>query len=402
MERMSRPSTRGFRGAAIIALCAGALVLGACSKPTPQETLTEAMGLLEEGQTARGILKLKEMTREHPDDPATKQARLFLARYYAREGSGTRAVEELEAVFAGGDASDPLVLEAGQGLVSLRAQLKDFEKAMETQEALMNALPADATDERESRLIDKAMLLLVWGEDEPAKAEEGLALLEDRMLNAEQPHVRGTAREQLANHWRVRGELEKCNGVYERYIAKYPEDTVRPRLELAMAVNLKAMEKTEAADALYKPAIDSLQKEADGELEKDKRAAVLDELASMAEAYRDLETADATRRRIMGENTMSQLAIQNQFRIAQMWAVAGIDAKDAALFEKGIAEFTKIAEDNKGTNIGETAAQAIGNARKVFDEAMNPPAEEPAAVQDGDAATSAPEAAVAPEATPAE
>lgn len=402
MNRSFGTSIRGIRRGVAVALCAAALGLAACSKPTPQETLAEALGLLNEGQTARGVLKLKEMTREHPDDPATRQARIYLARYYVREGNGTRALEELEAAFEGGDISDPTVREAGEGIVSIRAQLKDWEKSLEMLDRITAALPAEAAQDREAREIEKAGLLLAWGEEDESRKAEGLGMLEKRALGSEDAAVRGTAREQLANYWRMRGEFEKCNEVYKSYIDKYPDESIRPRLELAMAVNLKRMEKTAEADALYAPALEKLNAEAEAELDKEARSRILDEAASMAEAYGDLDRVEAIRRRIMGDNVGSQIAIQNQFRIAEMWAVAGIETKDAAKFDKGIAEFERIARDNANTSIGQTASDAIGNARKVFEQAMNPPAEVPAPEGEAPAAETTPEAAPTPEAKASE
>ncbi len=369
-------SSRPIRILRRLAPLAALALIVACQKATPPEKLEEAQSLLAEGQMARAVLKLKEITREHPEDPAAASAHIMLAQYYTREGNATKALEELEAVAASKDFTDPATLNAMDGIVSIRSQVGDFEGALAAIDELIAAMPESQARDRAMREVERASILLAWGAEDETRKAEGVATLSELMLESEDAYVRGTAREQVANYHRTMGDLEASNDIYRRYLDRYPEDTVRPRLEMAMGVNLKRMGEEDEAEKVFRPAAEQVLAEADSEPELARKTAILEEVAQMTEIFGDYQTTEELRRRIMAENPMSQIAINSQFRIASMWAMAGINEKDEELFKKGIAVLEQMTAENEGTNIGEAAQNTMTNALDMFEQVMNPPADE--------------------------
>ncbi len=369
-------TSKAFRNLRRVAPLAVLCILAACKSATPPEKLEEAQSLLQEGQTARAVLKLKEITREHSEDPSAITAHIMLAQYYAREANANKALEELEAITADGDFTNPEVVNAMDGIISIRRQIGDHEGALKAMDRIIEVLPESASQQKQLREVERAGILLAWGAEEETKRDEGLKALSSMMLESEDAYARGIAREELANHHRQAGNLEESNAVYASYIEAYPDESIRPRLEMAMGINEKQLGNDEAAEEIFRPAVEATLAEADNEPETAQKTAVLQEVAQMLQLYGDLEKSEEVRRQIMAENPVSRVAIDNQFLIANMWIVAGLQEKNEDYFDHGIMELERIAEDNTGTNIGETAQRAMENAKQVFEQAMNPPAED--------------------------
>ncbi len=349
------------------ALClVGLLALGAvgCHKATPEERMAEAVQLLNTQQTARGVLKLKEIVREYPQDTETANAHMLLARYYVSEGNGMKALEELEAIYNGFDFTDPRVQNAIEGIVSIRSQLKDYEKAIAFLDEVAARYPETDVASRAQRMIDKADVLISWGDQE--KVNDAVEMLQEMMLDNEEPVARGLAREHLANYYRQQENFEMSNQVYQQYLSKYPDDSIRPRLEMAIANNLYAMGKIDESNSYFDPAAKKIQEQVDEELDKNKRTQMLMDLSSMYQSVERYDDAEKLLRRVMDENTHSSAAIQAQFSIARMYTLAGITKNDEDKFNRGIELYEQIKSENKGSNIEDNAQQLIDEAQGIY------------------------------------
>ena len=371
MRAIKAISTLSRIGRVTLLIMAAALLMVACSKKTPDEQLVEAEKLLSERQTARGVIKLKELIRDSPDDPAAGTGRLMLAKYYTNEGNAQKALEQLQAVV---DAF-PAAGEQGQfalaGVISIRVQIGDFEGALASiDKALKAELPEASKGELQ---MQKANVLLQWAsvspEPKPELTEQGTGILRDLMLNATEGTSRGQAREQLANLYRTRGEFQKSNEVYREYLQKFPGDTLRPHLELAMAINLSQAGEPKKARVLFDPAIKQMREAADAELDQQTQSRMLQDIARYYELMGDYEQAESVKKQIMGMFPMTQMAIDTQFDTARMYLQAG-------QIEKSVAILEQIKKENPETEIAKRADSWIEAAPQPPAAAVPVPAPE--------------------------
>src|SRR5690606_15944617 len=156
--------------------------------------------LIQQGQTARGVMKLKEFVRESPDDPLANDARLMLARYHASEGNATSALQQLQAVYDKVGPNSAAGSDALEGLVSIKVQIGELDEALALLDAAREALPETETDSRDQLSIWKGNLLL--GAEDEARRAEGEELLRGLAMNAGEKSTRGIARENLASRYR--------------------------------------------------------------------------------------------------------------------------------------------------------------------------------------------------------
>lgn len=356
------------RPKALRVMCAVAVasmvVVGAtgCREKTPAESLERAQQLLDERQTAQAVLELKKLVSKAPNDPAAPTARLLLARFYTNQGNGPRALEELEAAWKVAGVADERGQEALDAIVSIRSQLKDYEGALKTiDEAIAASAEKDAAF-ADSWRVRRAEFQLATTEDATI-ADAARAALRTMALDHADPATRGFARETLVNAHKSKGDFAAANAVYADYLAKYPDDSIRSQLRLAMAVNRISAGETEAGRADFDEAAKSVVAEADAELDKQARARMLLDLSQFHRLIGDLDGAEALMRRVMGENAMSRLAIETQFGISEMFVGAGLSRGDDALFEKGLAVLDQIQRENPGSNIEMTAQKYADDAR---------------------------------------
>ncbi|MCB2155564.1 tetratricopeptide repeat protein [bacterium] len=338
----------------------------ACGKQTPDEQLAEAQQLLSERQTARGVIKLKELIRDNSDDPAAATGRLLLARYYTQEGNAQKALEQLQEVVDAYPLSDPNAEFALNGVLSIRLQIGDIEGALAQLDKAIEQAP---DDQKSDWLLDKAAVLLqsvrMTEEPNPEATAKALEILNDLMLNSEDAQARGQAREQLADYYRSRGEFAKSNEVYEKYLAKYPDDKVRDHLELAMAVNLMKAGEEEKAHELFDPRIASMREAAESELDQQTQLQMLQDVARYYEAMGDLENAEAVKKELMGKVPMTKMAIDTQFDIAMMYARAGNTDRALEILEQ-------IKEENPESQISEQADGLIQGIQRQLEALANP------------------------------
>lgn len=341
-----------------------AFSLAGCSKPTPEERFEEALALLQEGQTARGVMKFREIVRDLPDDPMANQSRLILARYYVSEGNAARAIEQLAEVFEAAQFSEPHVQNAFEGLTSIYLQINEVDKALALYDEVIARLPEGSSD-RSQMEIQKYSIVLETDKEEAKEA--ALDDLRVKMLEAEEKIVRGYAREQLAQYFRRQQEYEKSNEVYEAYLEEYPDDTLRRTLELAMATNVIMSGEEEEGLEMFEETAQEYIAETEEILESAKRADEYSNLAQMYMNINQLEKAEELYRKIMAENVQSRKAIEAQLAIANMYTSTGLRQLDRAIFDKGIAVFGQIAEENRNTNIEQTANRNIEEAKAAFE-----------------------------------
>jgi tetratricopeptide (TPR) repeat protein len=334
------------RTTALALALAAMTVLAGCKSQTPDEMFLEAGRLLEERKTSQAVLKLKDIVRDHAADPVAADAHLLLARYYASEGNGARAVEELQTVYKNFPFADQRVQEAIGGIIDLRLQMQDFEGALAMADEAIGRSEEVAPAVTESRRSQKASVLATIGGDENAAA--AVAILRDLMLTATDTGLRGESREALAQYHRQAGDFAASNAIYTDYLAKFPDDPIRDQLHLAMALNHKAMGEEGEAAKLFDETATRLRAAAEAELDKVARAQRLAEIAVYHEMYGDADTAEEILRQVMAENVGSRVAIDAQFSIARMHAVGGRIDKAREVLEA-------IQRENPGTNIEATA-----------------------------------------------
>ncbi|MBX3728822.1 MAG: hypothetical protein KF858_06530 [Candidatus Sumerlaeia bacterium] len=344
---------RGLHTLLILALALGALTLTGCKKPTPEERLTEAVGLFQQGQTARGVIKLQELIRETPDDPLANEARILLARYYTSEGNASRALDFLQAVFDKAGANDGAGARAVEGLATINQQLGEFDKAVAVLEKARSQMPEDDHEARDSYTILIANAKIGSGRED--LVPQGVEMLHDRMLNAEEKSLRGFARESLADYHRRSGAFLESNAAYRAYIEAFPDDTVVPQLELAVAINLHFAGEEEQGREHFDTWAAVLRERAGEELDKEAQGRKLLELAANYAAVDRYDEAEALMVEVMGAHTRSRLAIETQFGIAEMYARSALGRMHEEHFERCIAVLEQIARENRGTNIEESA-----------------------------------------------
>jgi tetratricopeptide (TPR) repeat protein len=365
-----------------VALLLGALSLGltSCSQKTPEERLEEAVLMLQQGQLARAVLELRTIVRENPGDPAAAQARMVLARYYVREGNANRAIEELEAVYKQYGRAEQIGRDAADALMSVRSQIGDLEGAVKLADEAIASVSADEPERLAEYKLLRATILIDQATEE--SIAEGRQVLRTMMLEAGEPWQRGQAREILANTYRSTQDFEGSNAVYTEYLAAFPEDRIRSRLELAMAVNVISAGETEKGRADFDTAAAKLLAEAEQELDAEQKTTMLQELAAFHQSIKDLEGAEKVMLQIMASNPMSMTAIQTQFGIAQMYLNSGILEESDAHFDKGIALLEQIQKENPNTNIAMTAENMVTQFKQAREDFRTQKAEaEKAAAQ---------------------
>jgi tetratricopeptide (TPR) repeat protein len=364
-------------------LCLGAT---GCSQKTPEERLEEAVLMLQQGQLARAVLELRTIVRENPGDPASAQARMYLAQYYVSEGNAARAIEELQAVYDQYGRSEQMGREAGDALMGIWSQVGDLESALKMADEAIAALPPD-DEERAGEYKMLRATILVDQDSEESKAK-GIEELRTLMLEANSPWQRGQAREILANIHRQKKDYEGSNAVYRDYLEAFPEDQIRSRIELAMAVNVISSGDKEQGRADFDAAAAKLMTEANEELDREQKTQMLQELATFHQSIGDLAGAEQVMLKIMGENPMSMTAIQTQFGIAQMYATAGVLEERDDYFDRGMEILDQIQKENPNTSIAMNAEQMAAqykegreNYRKRMEEMK---AQEAAATEGGE------------------
>lgn len=362
----------GFR-ACLLGLAAVSLVLVAagCGSQTPEEKLEDAFHLIGQGQTARGVLRLQDLVRDHPDDPAAIDAHIALARYYSSDGNAPRALGHLTTVYENTRVTDGRNQEAFMGLVAINQFTGETDTAIELLRNHIEKFPETDTDSRSYFRIELGEFLLeTAGEGDEKNQErydEGYEILSTMMLEGEMPASRGRAREILARHHRQRGQFDESNAVYERYIAAFPDDAIRTELEIAMALNVYYSGETELGREMFEVAAEALKLEIEEEIEQGVRARRLRELATYHQSIGDYERARELMEQIMAENIQSEIAIRTQFDIAGMYIEAGLRRLDDEKFERGAAVLEQIQRENPGTNIESTAAARLEQARQILE-----------------------------------
>jgi len=333
-----------------------------CSQKTPEERLEDAVLMLQQGQLARAVLELRTIVRENPGDPSSAQARMYLSQYYLREGNLNRAIEELEAVYTQYGRSERLGSEAGDMLIGIRSQIGDLDEALKLADEAIEAYKDHEDGRLEEYVLLRATILIDQGEEE--QVAEGREILRTMMLEADAPWQRGQAREVLANTYRSASDFEGSNAVYAEYIEAFPEDRIRSRLELAMAVNTIQSGDEERGREEFEAAAAKLVQDAEQELDRESKTQMLKELAAYRQSIDDLAGAEQVMLKIMAENPMSMTAIQTQFSIAQMYIGSGIFEDRDEHFDRGIEILEQIQRENPNTNIAMSAESMAAEVKQ--------------------------------------
>jgi len=366
--------SRSFIRGCAFAICLAFFPVGltSCSKPTPQGEYEEAMTLVQEGQIARGIIKLQELVREHSDDPTAILAYMRLAEYYVSERNITKAIENYAAAKDLVPSSSPDSIQLSQVIFQTLQRANQPEQAMEQLDILAEEIPEGDQMTREWIQLKRAGIEIAIGDEGTVSA--ALDGLDDLMLESEIASNRGEAREAQANYFRQRQEYELSNSVYQRYMDNFPDDTVNSRIKLAMGVNLYQAEMPEEGWELFSQGANALEIQIEEELEQQRRNQLLAELAQMYRIIEKYDEAEAKLLQIMEENKMQMLAIETQFALGDMYATAGVQNDDDELFNKGLAVFEQIKSENEGnervTGMAEQAIEVVTTVRERYNEEL--------------------------------
>jgi tetratricopeptide (TPR) repeat protein len=355
-------------------LLAAAISLAGCKETTPEERLQEAAQLLQENQTSLAVLKLKDLVAEQPDAEASVEARFLLAQVYARLGRADnlqKALEQVDAVYKQYGVQEPRGFQAFQMMTELHLALGEFDKAL----ALMNEGVDKATEpEHKNQLQMMRASLMLNAKDNAELEQQAIDYLRETMLNAEQPELRGQARELLANHYRQTGRIAESNEAYTAYIEKYPDEDVIPQLEMAKALGLKSLGEEEAAESLFEKGAGTIRSQIEEELDLNKRVLIQSDLARMYMAFGKPEKAEEIYRQIMQENTGSRNAINAQFAIGQLYL-------QTEQLDKATEHFEQMQRENPGSQIGMQAEQMVQRIQMYREQMAQQEAEAAAAAK---------------------
>lgn len=328
------------RGGVAVGVLAVALALAGttgCRKKTPEDRLKEAEQLFEERQVPLAVLKLKDMIAEMPEDPATLQARAMLIGIYMQLGRPENlqsAMEQAEAILKERGIEDEQGLQTHQLITELLLRLRKHEEALAHSQKGIDSVKNPEAKER-MELIHGTLLLTSPKDEDKKKGEE---YFEKVMMEAEKKELRGQAREVLASYHRDNKRYAESNAAYERYLAKFPEDSIRPQLEMAMGMNLRAAGDEAAGKAKFAEGAAAYAKQIDEELDANKRTPMLMDFARMHEIMGDYAKAEELLRRVMAERPRTREAIDAQGAIGQIYISANELDRAAKHFEQMKAE----------------------------------------------------------------
>lgn len=338
---------RSFGTAAAVLFAA--VTLAGCQRKTPQEKLDEAIQLAQERQTAMAVIKLEALVQDAPDDPASIQARMYLADYHRTQQDYPRAVELFRDVFERTGYADPAGQPAFIGMCIFLAQDGKLAEALKELDAQLAKYPTDQAIQ--SQLKGFRGELLINSPDEERR-KEGLEALRTMMLEDADPALRGEMREKLASYHRAARDYAASNEVYEAYITAHNDDPTTPQLVIAQGLNLRAGGEDEKGSELFDKGAAMMQAQIEDELNKDRRAELMLSYARYSQFAGRIEEAEKTMRAVMGENPMTRRAIETQFAIGTMY-------REVRQFDKALAEFERIQRENAGTQIEQMAKGQI-------------------------------------------
>lgn len=375
---MSSPFLRGLLAAACVAM------LSACKPAPPAERLAEAQQLLQEKQTALGIIKLEQLVTDAPDDPATLDARMILGTYFMES---LKQYRRAEPFFREVYEREGLKTDRGTGAFMYLTRIPFMDKDFAGTAKLIDEANAKLDPKADAEMVDELALMksamqIASGDD--ALTTAGLEKWRSLMLDSENPNTRGRAREQLAAWHRSRGDFAGSSEVYDAYMAKYADDTTSPHLILAKAINSHLAKNEAEATELFDKGEELMSATIALELNKEKRGQATLALARYNESVGRYAMAEKLMLQTMAENTGTRLAIETQFGIGDMFLRAGE-------VDRAVAVYERIDRENANTNIAATARQRLDQVAEIK-RALD--AQKAAA---GDSATSDTAAATKPE-----
>ncbi|MGF1572275.1 MAG: tetratricopeptide repeat protein [Sumerlaeia bacterium] len=341
-----------------------AAFLTGCSEKTPSEKLDQVMVHLQNNETSRALTTLIEITKNNPEDPAAIEARLILARVYASQGNAPKALETLENLYEERSFNDEAGQLAFEGIVQINAQLRDFESAIDVIDGVL--AQDDLTTSTALELNIRRVNLMFAISDNDAKTTEGINILNTMIETASDSGERGAARETLANYYRMIGDYEASNQVYDDYLKLFPNDPIRIQLFFAQAVNDFNAGKQEEALATAKKLEAEFVQEIESEESADKKFNQYKILAQNYLALGELDKTEEYMIAAMGSKPMSVEALRTQFDIANIFIRQSMNEADKVLFQRGIDVFEKIISDNANSNIAFTAEEQITQANQAF------------------------------------
>lgn len=393
---MSLSFVRPFSKFIFLAILALVLV-GApgCKKKTPEEKFDEAQQLLGENQVSLAVLKMKDLIKESPDAEVIPDVRMALAQVYVRlggDGNFDKVIEQLEIVGSELGMNDERGVFTRNMIPNLYMQKGELNTALA--EAEKNVELAEGND-----VIQKEMMIALGNyqllsEDEAIR-NKAIETFTKLMLEDEKPVVRGQSREILAKYYRDLEEFEQSNEIYDQYMEKYPDDTIKPMLQMMQGANFAKIGEAGKAKIVFDEGYEAMAAEIEEELDGQTRNIKLNQLASLSREYGDMERAMGNYEQIMAENPMTQEAINAQMNIGELFvrfekwdeAIAHFEqmAKEnpnsqiatnslmkvggiyirAEKFDEAISYYEKLAQDNPNTQLGEAASKYLGGIKQL-------------------------------------
>ncbi|MCC5877868.1 MAG: tetratricopeptide repeat protein [Candidatus Sumerlaeia bacterium] len=329
-----------------------AFLVSGCGQKTPEDKLEEAQKLLQERQTPLAILKLRDLIREHPEEDAAIDARFGLAMIYTQLGreENLEAARDLyQQLYDMLGVRDQRGLEAFSQLIVSKLEEENFDAAFAMIDTVIEELSDDPPFQTQMK-IQRAMLQLLSEQED--KVDEGVEFLMATMVEHEDRSMRGQTRELLARHYREEGRFDESSAVYTHYLESFPEDPVKPMLILTMAINSKLAGNTEAKERYLEEGKALMDEKIEEELNLNRRAEHLNDLAQLLAVAEDFEGAEAAYRRIMADQPATRTALDAQFAIGQMY----INANE---LDKAEDLFRQIRQENANTPVEEMAERGI-------------------------------------------
>jgi TolA-binding protein len=351
---------RVLRTAALASLLIAVPFLAtSCKKKTPEERFEEARSLVvEQRQIPLGVLKLRELIKDFPEEPIAVDARFMLAEIYmslGRRENMENAFRELEVVYTKFGLNDERGVQAHQFASQVLFMMEDRERAMAHALAGFEGTTTGTPQNIEMGFLLSQMRLAAGDDEQKAAAE---AFFQMVALEAEDPLYRGQAREMIADYFRKSGRFEESNAVYNAHLERFPDDEVNAQIILAKALNFRLAGDEDRFEQLFEEGATMLLEQVTSELNPTTKIRMQRDTARLFEVAGKVDRSEAMLRQIMSENVGRAPAVDAQFGIGELFLRTGNTDRAREVFEA-------IRRENPGTQLAQNAEQGIRAAEQI-------------------------------------
>ncbi|MCL5270879.1 MAG: tetratricopeptide repeat protein [bacterium] len=345
--RVASPTTTLARVCLILALAAS-VPLTACRKQTPDQMLTEAQRLTESQDIIGAELKYKEFLEQYPQDPLASQARWGLASCYMMDKDYEKAREELDNMIKaeGGAATEP-------GYNAFEMKLYSYVQEGQPRKALDLALATSDTLKAAPPQI-KYFYQLRLSDLYALNKDDEKALAIDRRLIDQGPsgpqHL--NALQMMEAIYVHQKNLPAAIKVYEDYLAKYPDTSLKASLIFEVGRLQKQMGQEDLARKSFDASEAQFRSQFEKALGAEEKSELLFQLSLVQRFRGDWAGTRATLQRILDEFPTSRQRPNAMLNLAEAW----MGEKKSP---QAVATLEKIMRDYPNTNWAAQAAQWI-------------------------------------------